>query len=718
MEQAKSLQTEEPSVRLVVDKDHAELIIHTPGIKINKLDRKAFTELNEHIHFLKAKAKEIKTVLIWSDKKDMFLAGADIEEIQSMTKPEQALEMVENVQAIFQELAELPQITLAAIHGPCLGGGLELSLACDYRICSDSEKTKIGLPEIQLGVIPGAGGTQRLPRVVGLVQGITMITSAQPVDSRKALKIGLVSDVVPEENLIQYCRELLQTKKYSKFETKTSFLQGVVEHTPLKKIVFNKARKTIEAKTKGHYPAPLRALDVIEKTFNKEIKFGLQTEAQVFAELAVTPTAKNLINLFFNMEALKKERGVGAMEAPNFKPEKIQEIGVLGAGIMGGGIAAVASKKGIGVRLKDISHESILTALSTAQKLFDRDLSKRKIKKAEWNKRRYRIQPTTEWNGFKHLPFVIEAVVENMDIKKKVLAELQSKLPEGAIIASNTSSLSISEMAATLKYPDKVVGMHFFNPVPMMPLVEVIRGEQTSPETIVQTVALGRQMGKTVIVVKDRPGFLINRILMPYLIECAHLQQEGFSISQIDKVATRFGMPMGPFRLLDEVGLDTGAKVAKVIAGAFPHMQVTNAIDEMVEKGYLGKKNGKGFYVYDAKGKSKGVRPEFKSAPKNPGGSTDQLLVDRLILPMVAEAIMTLDEGIVESARELDLGLIFGIGFPPFRGGLLKWVSDEGERKILDRLNAIHNATKGRVPVPESLKTRAQNQHSFYPKAV
>lgn len=706
-------QKSQPSTRIIVDREHAEIILHTPNEKVNKLSRSAFLELQEHFSFLKAKGSEIKTLLIYSDKPDMFLAGADIEEIERMTTQEQAFQMVEKAQEVFQELSELPQVTMVAIDGPCLGGGLELSLACHYRVCSSSVSTRLGLPEVQLGVIPGAGGTQRLPRVVGLVEALKMITSGAPVDSRKALKLGLVSDVIAVENLIEHCRKVLRERQFTKYQPKESALQWLLEVSPLKKMIYQQTRKQILARAKG-YPAPLKAVDVIERTFQGDLKAGLRIEANAFAELAIGPIAKNLIHLFFASEDLKKQRGVGAMEAPDFKPVRYERIGVIGAGIMGGGISAVASSKGISVRMKDVVPESLLNGLKTARSLFEKDLQRKKIDKSEFLKRNYRISTSLQWVGFRHTPFVIEAVVEKMDIKKSVIADLERALPETAIIASNTSSLSISEMAREAKRPDKIVGMHFFNPVPKMPLVEVVRAEKTSAHTIIQTVALGRQLGKTVIVVKDRPGFLVNRILMPFLLECAHLRDDGFSIAQIDKAAVDFGMPMGPFRLLDEIGLDTGAKVADVIAAAFPHMKVMPMIQEMVAKGYFGKKNQKGFYHYDPKGKSLSIRSEFQSDPKNPGAESDKLIQDRLMLPMVAEAIMALDEGIVATIRDLDMGLIYGIGFPPFRGGLLRWVSTEGEKKILDRMQFLNQSTKGRLLVPPSFVKRVESGQAFY----
>ncbi len=706
----------ETEVKLLIeDREHAEIVFDTPGRKPNVLTRRVLEQLQDHFAILKSK-REIKTLLIYSAKPDMFLAGADINEFPKMKSREAAFKLVERVQDLFQELAELPQTTVVAIDGPCMGGGLELALACKFRVCSSNPKTKIGLPEVQLGILPGAGGTQRLPRVVSLPDAVTIITSGAPVHAKKAFKMGLVDDLMPKENMIDLCRRKLRAGQFRPQPKKMSLMNKILSSPLGKQLVFKKARKEILKKTKGAYPSFLKALDVVEKTYGGDLKQGLQVEAAGFVDLVVGETCKNLVHIFFSSEELKKEMGASPAELGDFKPVDLKQIAVIGAGIMGGGISAVAAKKGITTRLKDIQHESIQTALKEAHRLFKRDLDKRKMEKCEFEAMKYRISPTLEWTGFSRIPFVIEAVVENMDVKKRVIQDLEKVLPPDAIIASNTSSLSISEMARASSRPEQIVGMHFFNPVPLMPLVEVIRGDQSSPRAIAQTVALGKQLGKTVIVVKDRPGFLVNRILMPFLIESAHLRAEGYSVEQIDLAATRFGMPMGPFRLMDEIGFDTGSKVADVIASAYPHMKVLPSLSEMVKQGYLGKKNGRGFYTYNEKGKEIGLRAEFRTAPLHPGEGTILSLQDRLILPMVTEAIMALDEGVVSTVRDLDMGLIYGIGFPAFRGGLLRWVSSVGEREILDRLNVIHNSTKGRIVVPRGLEVRLQNSQSFYPK--
>ena len=701
--------------RFFVDQEHAEIVFDSPDKKVNVLNRQCFEELAEYFAILKSKASEIKTLLIYSAKPGMFLAGADIQEIFKMTTEQEAYELVSRVQDLFFELESLPQVKMVAVDGPCMGGGLELSLCCDFILASDSANTQLGLPEVKLGVIPGAGGTQRLPLRVGLQQAITMITSGAGVYAKKALKIGLIDDIVPLEKLLEVARMRLRDGSYRKYNFNLPMIEKLKALPPLKNYIYKQAKKEILKKTRGHYPAVMKAVEVIEETFGaKDPKPGFLVEAKAFAGLAITPTSKNLIHIFFASEDLKKEIGVSPMQAPDFKPTKVERLGVLGAGIMGGGIAAVAASKKMKVQLKDVSHDSIKTALKTAHSLFEKDFKKKKVDLAETRMRSFRIKPSLEWNAYRYVDFVIEAVVENLEIKKRVLEELESKVAKDTIIASNTSSLRISEMAEVLKRPENFVGMHFFNPVPLMPLVEVIQAEKTDPVVVAETVAFAKQLGKTPIVVKDRPGFLVNRILMPFLIEAGHLRQDGYGILQIDQAALDFGMPMGPFRLLDEIGLDTAAKVADVIASAFPHMKVTPLIHEMVNKGYLGKKNGKGFYLYDQKGRDVGVRPEFQTSPRDPGAATLRSIQDRLILPMLSEAIMTLDEGTVSSIRDLDLGLIYGIGFPPFRGGILKWASDVGESEILERLQGLHNSTKGRFNVVEGLKNRVQAGQTFY----
>ncbi|MGA0163973.1 MAG: 3-hydroxyacyl-CoA dehydrogenase NAD-binding domain-containing protein, partial [Bdellovibrionota bacterium] len=701
--------------RFFVDQEHAEIVFDSPDKKVNVLNRQCFEELAEYFAILKSKASEIKTLLIYSAKPGMFLAGADIQEIFKMTTEQEAYELVSRVQDLFFELESLPQVKMVAVDGPCMGGGLELSLCCDFILASDSANTQLGLPEVKLGVIPGAGGTQRLPLRVGLQQAITMITSGAGVYAKKALKIGLIDDIVPLEKLLEVARMRLRDGSYRKYNFNLPMIEKLKALPPLKNYIYKQAKKEILKKTRGHYPAVMKAVEVIEETFGaKDPKPGFLVEAKAFAGLAITPTSKNLIHIFFASEDLKKEIGVSPMQAPDFKPTKVERLGVLGAGIMGGGIAAVAASKKMKVQLKDVSHDSIKTALKTAHSLFEKDFKKKKVDLAETRMRSFRIKPSLEWNAYRYVDFVIEAVVENLEIKKRVLEELESKVAKDTIIASNTSSLRISEMAEVLKRPENFVGMHFFNPVPLMPLVEVIQAEKTDPVVVAETVAFAKQLGKTPIVVKDRPGFLVNRILMPFLIEAGHLRQDGYGILQIDQAALDFGMPMGPFRLLDEIGLDTAAKVADVIASAFPHMKVTPLIHEMVNKGYLGKKNGKGFYLYDQKGRDVGVRPEFQTSPRDPSAATLRSIQDRLILPMLSEAIMTLDEGTVSSIRDLDLGLIYGIGFPPFRGGILKWASDVGESEILERLQGLHNSTKGRFNVVEGLKNRVQAGQTFY----
>ncbi len=705
---------EAATIKLEVDREHAEILIHSPNEKVNKLTRAAFLELRDCFGVLRAKADQIKTLIIRSTKPDMFLAGADIREIVSMTEKAQAMELVERAQEVFQELAELPQWTIAAIDGPCMGGGLELALACKTRIASDNPSTKLGLPEVMLGVLPGAGGTQRLPKTVNLLTALEMMTTGAALDFKKALKVGLVSDVVPKEYLLAHCRKLARGEITPRRSVEPSFVDMVMTWKPVRNFIFSKAHKKIIEKTKGFYPAPLRIVDVVKKTYGLPIVEGLKIEADGFSDLAISPEAKNLMHLFFATEELKKDRGVAAHEIPQFKPTKYFQCGVVGAGVMGGGIASVAAARSISVRMKDISHEALLNGLKTAHGIFDKDLKRRKISKSDYHKRVYAVQPTLDFSGFSQMPFVIEAIIERLDLKIKLIEELERELSPTAIIASNTSSLSIGDMAKEAKHPERIVGMHFFNPVPKMPLVEVIRTDKTSPEVVAQTVAFGKQLGKTVIVVKDRPGFLVNRILMPFLIESVHLYDEGYSIDQIDSAALRFGMPMGPFHLLDVIGLDTAAKVARVIATAFPHMVVLPMIDDMVAQGLLGQKKGRGFYHYNSRGDKLALNTEFQKDSRDEGEPTEALLQDRLILPMVTEAVMALEEGVISSARDCDIGLIYGIGFPPFRGGLLKWVSGVGEQKILDRMHRLHQLTKGRLIVPPAFETRARNGQSFY----
>ena len=581
------------------------------GEKVNKFSTPVMMRLKEVLGELKKSS--VKAVIFKSAKPKIFIAGADIDEIKGMKTKEQFEFGVKGGQEIFNMLEDLQIPTIAAVNGACLGGGCEFIMACDYRIASEDSSTKIGLPEIQLGILPGFGGTQRMPRMIGLQASLDIILAGKSVNAKKALKMGLVDKMVHpqilDEQALKWAKEIIGAgakKRQKKFVAKgaiNKFLEG-----PLGRgIVFKKAREGVVKATKGHYPAPLKALEVIQKTYGSvDREAGMRLEREAFCELGVTDISKNLIHVFYLTEMVKKQTGVPGVDV---KPKEVKGLGILGAGTMGGGIAYVAADKGIQVRMKDLNPEALGKGLKHASDLWLKLLKRKSIDKYQFQQKVDLVSVTTDFSGFKNLDVVVEAIVEDMGIKQKVIGQCSAEMRPDAIIATNTSSLSVTEMSKGHPHPEHFAGMHFFNPVNKMPLVEVIRGEKTSDETIATIFELTKKMGKMPVVVKDGPGFLVNRLLMPYMAEAAFLMQEGMSIDVVDEAYVyEFGMPMGPFELMDEVGLDVCMKVLKIFKKAFgERIEVAPCMEALERTGRLGKKNGRGFYLYSDDGKRAGV---------------------------------------------------------------------------------------------------------------
>jgi 3-hydroxyacyl-CoA dehydrogenase/enoyl-CoA hydratase/3-hydroxybutyryl-CoA epimerase len=541
--------------------------------------------------------------------------------------------------------------------------GLELALSCSFRVVTDSDKTKLGLPEVNLGILPGWGGTQRLPRLIGLVQGLTMILSGKPVTGAKAARIGLADALIPHEFVAEQAREFVDRCLSGK--GRRSILKKRKSHRlercwPARRIILNKASETAMRRTKGHYPAVDSILALMKETAAVRTIRGFEKESRAFSRLVMTPVCRNLIGLFHTDQRLKKDRGIGA----DIKPRSINSAAVVGAGVMGGGIAWLFSRYGRPVRMKDVSWDAVGKGFAEASDYYRQLVKLRKMKSNEVAINMHRITGTLDYSGFAGADVVVEAIVEKMGAKKAVLAEMEAALAQDAIICSNTSALSISEMATVLKYPSRFVGMHFFNPVNRMPLVEVIAGEQSSAKAIASIVALAHEMRKTPIVVKDSPGFLVNRILIPYLNEAGLLLQEGIEFERIDRLIESFGMPMGPFVLADETGIDVGFKVIQELESAFsPRLQAAPVLQRFIDAGLLGKKTGSGFYIHN--GKQRIVNAEALKLVEGfeKKAVSDEEIVDRLILTMLNEAAMCLEEGIVERVDYLDMALIAGIGF-------------------------------------------------------
>ncbi len=691
------------------------------GESANKMSTPIMTRLKELLEEIN-KSSEYKAAVIISRKKKIFIAGADINEIKSLRTKEDFAQAVEGGQEIMNFVEDLRVPVIAAIHGACAGGGCELSLACDYRIASEADETKIGLPETKLGIIPGFGGCVRLPRVVGVQGALDIILAGKMVPAKKALKMGLVDKMVHpailEEQALEMARDIISKggKKRKKVHEPKGVTNKFLESSLGRPIVFSQAKKMTLKKSHGHYPALMVALDVIKKTVgysNRQKAMNIEKEG--FCEVAGGEISRNLINLFFMMEDVKRRNGVEG----DAKGRGVEHMGVLGAGTMGGGIAYVAADKGVFVRMKDISTDAIAKGYEAARKIWDKKIQRKRMSKYDLQEKMSHISGGTDFAGFKQLDVVVEAIVENMDIKKKVIKETCEFLKEDAIFATNTSSLSVTEMAKAHPKPENFLGMHFFSPVHKMPLVEVIRGPETSDEATATVYNLAKKMGKTPVVVKDAPGFLVNRLLVPYMMEAAFYLEEGASIEKVDKIfVKKFGMPMGPFELMDSVGLDVCVKVSKIFKESLgDRVELPELMMKLEKSDRLGQKNGKGFYKYE-KGRKTEVDQSVYSdlglgSPSDPLGEEE--IIGRAMYNMINEAALVLiQEQVVGSAEDLDLAMIMGTGFPPFRGGLLRWADKEGTEKIVDDLEIYASKYGTRFKPTTPLRNMAKTQRTFH----
>ncbi|MBC7372042.1 MAG: enoyl-CoA hydratase/isomerase family protein [Bdellovibrionaceae bacterium] len=710
------------SIRIVPNGDVAVVELDLEGEKVNKLSTPVMTRISEVVTELSKSS--YKAVIFISKKNKIFIAGADIDEIQKLKTKEEVETAVKAGQGIMNQIEDLPMPTIAAINGACLGGGAEFAMACDYRMATEDSSTKIGLPEVQLGILPGFGGSVRMPKLIGLQASLDIILAGKSVNAKKALKIGLVDRVVHPAILVEESMKMAKdiiAKGKGKAEKRyhpKGLMNKILESFIGRGIVFKKAREGVMKATSGHYPAPLKALEVVQKTYNYTNRDeALATERAGFAELGTSDISKNLIHVFYLTEMVKKSTGV----AGGVKGRDIKHMGVLGAGTMGGGIAYVGADKGISVRLKDLNTDALGKGLKHASDLWMKLMKRKSIDKYQFRQKMDLVSATTDYSGFGNLDLVIEAIVEDMGIKQKVIAECASKMRPDAIIATNTSSLSVTEMAKGHPRPEYFAGMHFFNPVNKMPLVEVIRGEKSSDETVATIFELSKKMGKMPVVVKDGPGFLVNRLLLPYMAEAAFLLQEGMEIKQVDTAYVKeFGMPMGPFALMDEVGLDVCIKVLKIFRKSFgERVELAPCMEALEKTGRLGRKNGKGFYTYSEDGKRGDVDETIYSAlglkpPTSPLSSKE--CIERGVFAMVNECSRALiEDHIVETPHEVDLAMIMGTGFPPFRGGLLKYADSIGLTYIETQLAEYavqRNAARLRPANP--LKDLAKANKKFY----
>ncbi len=661
----------------------------------------------------------IEVVVVRSGKSGSFIVGADVDAIAEITDAQVAEARIREGQAIYMELETLPVPTVAAIHGTCMGGGTELSLACTHRVVSDDDRTKIGLPEVQLGILPAWGGTTRLPRLIGLRPALDLLLTGKPMNARKAERVGFAGQVVPadlfEEAVADFALGAKDLPAGSSLK-KRGFLARMVDDTSLgRRVVLATARKKVKATTGGHYPAPMTILDLLSDHLGSSVQRSLDAEARLAAELVTSDVSKNLIHVFHMREAARKGLGV----ATDVRERDIDTLGVVGAGVMGGGIAQLAAFNGIRVRIKDIRHEAVASGLQHARQLFDKAVERHKLRHRDAAQMMERISGGVDYSGFSACDLVVEAVVERMDVKRAVLAELEEQVAETCVLATNTSSLSVDLMAGALGDPTRFCGMHFFNPVHKMPLIEVVRGAATDDTTIATTYALALRFGKVPVVVKDGPGFLVNRILGPYLNEAGFLLDGGASIEDVDRAAKRFGMPMGPLRLVDEVGIDVSRHAGTALHdGLGDRFEPSRALSALGETDRLGRKGGRGFYVYE-NGKEQRVDDSVYSdiggeKPDRAGAVSNDEIERRLVYQMINEAARILDDGIVRTAADVDLGMIMGTGFPPFLGGLLRYADALGVEVVLGGLRDLAEAHGLRFQPAPALERLAKRGETFY----
>ncbi len=701
-----------------LDQGIVELCFDLQGESVNKFNRLTLEEFSAAVTLLQSASA--KGLLITSAK-ETFIVGADISEFLGLfaSAEEQLASWALQINRTFCALEDLPFPTVVAINGFALGGGLECCLAADYRVMATT--AEIGLPEVKLGIFPGFGGTVRLPRLIGVDNAVEWIAAGEQQNAEKALKDGVVDAVVAPEKLRESALKLLQDCVAGKFDYRQKRQEKLVaiKLPPLENMMsFQTCMAMVAEKAGKNYPAPMAAVKTMQKHVTLNRDQALEIESKEFAKVAKSPVAANLVRLFLNDQGLKKISGkIAKGVAP------IKQAAVLGAGIMGGGIAYQSAYKGTPIIMKDIADAALTLGLNEAGKLLNKRVSRNKMTAEKMAEVLSQIRPTLNYGDFDKVEMIIEAVVENPKVKKSVLAEVENHVSADAIIASNTSTISINELASGLKRPENFLGMHFFNPVHMMPLVEVIRGAKTSDDAVAKTVAYARAMGKTPIVVNDCPGFLVNRVLFPYLAGFNLLLKDGADFQAIDKVMERFGWPMGPAYLLDVVGLDTGVHAAAVMADGFPdRMRPTfkDATTALYENKRLGQKNNQGFYRYetDKKGKPKKVVDEAVYSLLQPITAArrtfeDEQIIARMMIPMCLETVRCLEEKIVGSAMEADMALIMGLGFPPFRGGALKYMDDFGLANFVKLCDEHAELGAAYQPTP-GLRERAKNNQSFY----
>ena len=693
--------------------DIAIVTMDSPGSAQNVLNAELQADYERILADVRAD-KTLVGMIATSAKKDCFLAGADISMLQSIETQQQAYDSSRLLHAMCQQIADLPITTVAAIDGICLGGGLELAMVFDYRIATDNKATRIGVPEVQLGLLPGGGGTSRLPRMISLPDALDMMLTGRQLKASRAKKLNLVDEVVSPSVLMDVAKAYVTKGKVVK---RKPLKDKLLTLPPLRSYVINKARDKVMSQTKGKYPAPLKILEVVEQGLQGSLENALKLESQAFAELLMTPESKQFVNIFFATTELKKDSGVDS----DAQAREVEHVGVLGAGLMGAGVAYVSLDKAkTTVRLKDISVDGLAKGIAYVGKLIDKKLIKRRIKPHQHQSTMARLTGSIDYKGFKNSDVVIEAVFEDLTLKQNMVADIEALEGQKEIIfATNTSAIPIDDVAAKAKYPERVIGMHYFSPVEKMPLLEIVVGSKTADWVTATAVELGKRQGKTVIVVNDGPGFYTTRILAPYIMEAVRLIIEGVAIDEIDSALEDFGMPVGPMKLMDEVGIDVGAHIGETLNQAFgDRVPLIEGVDKVLQDDRKGKKNNRGFYDYSEESKGKNVDTSIYAVIGVDQAEANKLdrdsIKQRVLYSMLNEAAYCLEEGILRSARDGDIGAIFGLGFPPFSGGPFRYMDSVGLAQVASTLAELEQTFGQRFKPAKLIVDLASKQASFY----
>lgn len=682
-----------------------------PGEKMNTLKAEFAGQIREVLADVQRHSQLMGLVII-SGKPDAFITGADITMIATCSSAQQAEELARQGQEVMAEIASFPVPIVAAIHGACLGGGLELALACHQRVCTLDDKTCMGLPEVRLGLLPGAGGTQRLPRLIGPSAALDMILTGKTLRAGQALNAGLVDEAVPHSILLETAVKMIV--QHRKKEHVLPVREHLFSNPVGRALLFWFAEKKALVKTRGNYPATLKILQVVRKGLQQGRDAGYILEAQAFGQLAMTPESVALRTIFFATTEMKKEPGAEA------QAREIKSVGVLGGGLMGGGIAYVtALRSRIPVRIKDIDLQGVNFALKYSWDRLNKDVQRHRITSVQRQQQMALLSGSVEPKGFYQRDIIIEAVFEDLSLKQKMVAEVEASATKQTIFASNTSSLPIGEIASGARRPENIIGLHFFSPVEKMPLVEVIPHAFTSPETIATTVALAKKQGKMPLVVADKAGFYVNRILAPYINEAVLCLLDGEPIDAIDHALMKFGFPVGPIQLLDEVGIDVAAHIMPVLAKAWgERFNIPEGFQAVLDDGRKGRKNGRGFYLYNDKETGRKKVPDvniyklLNITPQSHLSSNN--IAQRCVMLMLNEAARTLDDNVIRSPRDGDIGAVYGLGFPPFLGGPFRYMDRLGIRQVVNTLERLRQSRGERFMPCARLRQMADSRNTFY----